>query len=515
MNPNNRSIDGFGQSKMPGTRTAPSGTPPKQGMKINHGQGFARQERPASGQFSVQSEVLPDFERAANEISRESFHKQKKKKKRIRPVKLIKRTLTLLAIITIGAGGFFAYRFASLAGNVFSGGGSSAVLFGDVAPAALSKEGDGRVNSLVIGIGGEGHDGANLADTIMIASLDPFTKEASLVSIPRDFYVEYNGSFVRINEVHALGEQRQEGGGPEALETLVEEQFDIPIHYYMRLEFSALEQAVDVLGGIDVEVANEVYDASVANTFGKPLAFKPGVHTMDGRTALIYSRSRKGTIGGGDFARTERQKEVMQAMFVKGLAKGTFSSPSKVSSLLSTFNNNVKTSISLNEIMQLYNVGKEVDVNTIKADTLGYEDDDGNRLLSDYTTSTGAQVLIPSDGIGDNYRTSLFIRSKMVDSYIKREQPNLVILNASGTSGLAGDYQDLYEALGYTVSKIDNFDGANLVQTELVEINEKEYSKHFISKRLGVVDLSERSAIKDAYVGADYVIILGTDAVRE
>lgn len=396
------------------------------------------------------------------------------------------------------------------------GGGHSSALFGDVEPGDLNKEGDGRVNILLIGIGGANHDGGNLADTIMIGSLDAKNNQVSLISIPRDYYVESDdGSYKRINQITADCEEVKIDSGPECLVKEIENDFDIPLHYYVRLDFTAFKEAVDTVGGIDVNVHEHVKDSSLAWILGQPLEFEPGIHHMDGETALYYSRARYAEIGGTDFARTQRQKEVITALFNKTLSLGTFSSPAKIQGLMSAFSDNLVSNLGLSEVNALYGVGKNINPDTINNATISYEDDDGNPLLEDYTDPvTGAQVLLPAAGAGDNSDVANYIKSKMQDPYLLAESPVISIYNASGIDGLAVKYQKMYRAMGYTVKKASNY-GSIRVDTEVVEFNEKPFTRNFLLKRFGLTKTGDQSLAKDdnsAENPVDYVIILGSDA---
>src|SRR5690606_1750435 len=122
--------------------------------------------------------------------------------------------------------------------------GGALALQGNIDPSQLNGEGDGRVNILLIGIGGDRHEGGQLADTIMVASIDPFNNETALLSLPRDLRVAIPGQWsTKINAAHALGEEsnfREQGypnGGPGLLQKTVEEALGINIHYYVRVDF--------------------------------------------------------------------------------------------------------------------------------------------------------------------------------------------------------------------------------------------------------------------------------------
>ena len=128
------------------------------------------------------------------------------KVKRHRFRKILKYSALTAAILVLAGGGYFAYKLYHTQKKVLAGGGKSVtVCSDDVDISQLKNEGDSRINILLLGIGGPGHDGANLTDTILLASIDPITDKTALISIPRDFWVKIpGGGLNKINAAYAL-----------------------------------------------------------------------------------------------------------------------------------------------------------------------------------------------------------------------------------------------------------------------------------------------------------------------
>src|SRR6185369_16536807 len=123
----------------------------------------------------------------------------------------------------------------------------------------LKGEGDGRVNILVLGIGGAGHEAPNLSDTMMVISFDPKTKDAAMLSIPRDLYVKIPATShtgVQYGKINAANVY----GGPELAARVVSNVIGVPIHYYVLIDFSGFRQAIDAVGGVDINVPTAIYD---------------------------------------------------------------------------------------------------------------------------------------------------------------------------------------------------------------------------------------------------------------
>jgi anionic cell wall polymer biosynthesis LytR-Cps2A-Psr (LCP) family protein len=120
------------------------------------------------------------------------------------------------------------------------------------------KNDDGRVNILLLGIGGRGHDGPYLTDTIMVASIDIESGDTDLISLPRDIWVPTTRS--KINAVYAYGFEKGDGAGLVQAKDAVEKIVGVPIHYGVRIDFGGFVKAVDLVDGVEVDVARAFVD---------------------------------------------------------------------------------------------------------------------------------------------------------------------------------------------------------------------------------------------------------------
>ncbi len=257
--------------------------------------------------------------------------------------KTIKRTVLATAVLILAGGGYFGYKLYSAQKRVLAGGGKSvSVCTDNVDVNRVKTEGDSRINILLLGIGGPGHDGANLTDTILLASIDPITDKVALISIPRDLWVKIPGDgSQKINAAYAdaviASKAKTDVGKVEAgiaqLDKTLKPLLDgVSINYHVLLDFAAFRQTVNALGGIDVNVPETLYDPTVAwENHYNPVIAKKGWQTFNGDQALLYVRSRETS---SDFARGERQRLVISAIKQKAFSAGTFSNPLKISSLL-------------------------------------------------------------------------------------------------------------------------------------------------------------------------------------
>ncbi|MFW6110197.1 MAG: LCP family protein [Patescibacteria group bacterium] len=248
-----------------------------------------------------------------------------------------------------------------------------------------------------------------LTDTIIVASLktsDEGTgKDAVLLSIPRDLWVDTGYFSGKVNSAYAVGEKNNDQGTAFA-SRVVEGVLGLPIHYYAVIDFSGFKQGVDILGGIEVDV-EQVFDDYRYPIPGKECAepkesrwehihFDAGPQIMDGEKALKFVRSRKAQgPEGSDFARSRRQQKVLLAMRDKALSLSLFSDFGEIRNLYDTFNQSVETNISWPDVQKLAPL--VMNIETVDTHVL----DGGQGLLKSVENNEnygGSWVLVPTAG---------------------------------------------------------------------------------------------------------------------
>ncbi|HMS23762.1 MAG TPA: LCP family protein [Candidatus Saccharibacteria bacterium] len=425
--------------------------------------------------------------------------------------------LALFMLVGLSILGLLYWR----ARQVFDGGDSALALSCDVNPSLLQKEGDGRVNVLLLGKGGPGHDGPDLTDTILIASVDSCQREVGLLSIPRDLYVQRPGNgYTKINNVYpqakeealALGKSKKEAEkiGIEAIEKVAGQVTGMPIHYYTMVDFKAFQKAIDTVGGIDVNVKEPLYDPSVAwENNWDPLIADKGVQHFNGKKALLFSRSRFGS-ARGDFDRTERQRQVMVALKEKALSLGTFSNPIKITGLLNAFGSHVHTNLSIDDILKLYEIGK--DVGEDKVISVGLADPPNEFVTTD--TIDGLSVVVPKAGI-DNYgEIHKYLRTKLRDGFLKKENAGIVVLNGTSDAGLAKKYANNLKSYGYKIVSTGDAPNKGSAGIQLIDLRngDNKYTKRYLelrTKTTAINKLPEGVSVDPEKT--DFVIIVGKE----
>lgn len=431
----------------------------------------------------------------------------------------LRATAVIVVIALLGAGFLFSKAYFKV-NKVFKGGGAAAALQANVEPSLLKGEGDGRVNMLFLGRGGTGHDGPDLTDTILLVSIDPVNKSTAMVSIPRDLWVQSAGSGSKINAVFANAKykaqnkypkdvKKAEQAGINAIEQTVTSVLGVPIHYYAMVDFKAFQQAVDTVGGVDINVPETLTDYSMAwENGGNAVLAKKGPQHFDGKHALMYVRSRHGS-ARGDFDRAERQRLFITALSKKVLSAGTYTNPVKISQLLSAFGDHVTTDLSISDGLRLVDIVKAIPDSSIASVGLA----DPPNVLVNTGNYNGQSIVKPVAGMGDFSQIQSFIRNKLRDSYIANENAKIAVLNGTATAGLAGTKGDQLKSYGYNVTKVADAPTQTYTKTVLVDLTKgkKRYTQNYLEKRFNVKAVTK---LPDATIqpeGADFVIILGSN----
>ena len=212
--------------------------------------------------------------------------------------------------------------------------------------AFVNEKVEWTTNILIAGIGGKWHDGSDLTDSIMLASLDGKTKKVTLLSIPRDLYVSY-GKWEwagRINTLYDLWKRDTVG-----IKYLVEKVTEITgqqIDHHIVIDFSGFKQIIDILGWVSVDVPEDLLDREYPdNNWGYTVfSVKKWPQNFDGDTALKYARSRHST---SDFDRSNRQQLILKAIKEKASELGYITNPEKISDLYGAVISHLDTDFSL------------------------------------------------------------------------------------------------------------------------------------------------------------------------
>jgi LCP family protein required for cell wall assembly len=379
-----------------------------------------------------------------------------------------RRVFFIVALFTIFGGVFFLADVVIPGTRLANNFGSSG-FFSQLTHLTFSGqkgivgEANGRINVLLLGIGGAGHEAPLLADTIIVASIAPDTQQLALFSLPRDLVVPYpDGSWRKVNEIYVTAERKNPGSGLAAAAATLEPVLGLQIPYQVLVDFSGFAQLIDAVGGVDVQVDKTFTDPrfpiigedenpNYTDRFTKA-TFTAGLEHMSGERALMYARSRHGNNGeGSDFARAKRQQKLILAVKARVLQANVLLNPLTVNRLATQLSAHLKTNIEPWEGLRLYQMAKDVPTEQITRVTI--DDAPGGLLISDIN-GDGAYVLRPRGGSFDTIKAlaaNIFATEKVVT-----EQARIGILNGTLVSGLANRTADQLAAAGYSIVSIAN-----------------------------------------------------------
>lgn len=432
------------------------------------------------------------------------YGRWKEKRVQKKRVTALKRIFTILVAVL-----FALFLFAAVAKALMSVRSIGMTDIFRVAGSALEKDEHGFTNFLLLGQGHSEHDGKNLTDTIMVASIDPENTGASvLLSLPRDLYLlkterigkgKLNTMFrdVRSHFIFQKGMEEKEA----VQQTLHELKYELgrslglDIHYTVKVDFIAFEKAVDLLGGIDIEVPYTIEDNDYPDeNFGyEPFVIQKGMQHLDGATALKYARSRSTT---SDFSRSARQQQILKAMAHKAKEEGVIDGAA-ITSFMKIMSENIATTMSLREMIGAADLAQKLDKDKVVTMQLS----DRNALYDSFIEPggflytpprnlfEGASVLLPVSipefpvtwKQPQALATLLF---KNRDVYLRN--PSIAILNAGAPPGSARKLSTELTRYGFSVALIENAETDKLESSMIIAPPEPDDLVEFFSTLFSV-----------------------------
>jgi LCP family protein required for cell wall assembly len=437
-----------------------------------------------------------------------------------------KKKNILLALLVIAFPVFyFGYKYASGLNKIT--GGNIASIFNST---KLKGESEGRVNILISGTSEDdpGHEGADLTDSVMVVSINTIDKSVLMLSLPRDLWINYEdnnsilGSQGKLNEAYFRGKEQstknnEVEAGMNNLSKVVTNVTGFPIHYYIKINYQAFRDAVNAVGGVDINIDSGdpycVGGGGIYDPYAGNIKLKKGLQHLDGEQALNLSRARNDGGGcgmaGSDFSRTEYQRKIMIELRKKALSLGVLSNPSKVSDLLDSVGNNINHSFEANEIIRLYELGKDINETGILSEGLS-----GDNELINYQAPNGASALTPKNGTFNYASIKFFIRKLTSNDPVVKEEPKVVVLNGTNISGLASKKSDNLTAIGVEVVSLGNAPTKDYQDNQIIVLNkDKPASLKLLQEKISPVTIAD-AEIEEQYKGkydADFVIIVGNN----
>jgi LCP family protein required for cell wall assembly len=401
-----------------------------------------------------------------------------------------------------------------------------------VSGAGLEQDEYGYTNILLLGQGNEDHDGKDLTDTIIVASIDPKeTNSVVLLSLPRDLYflkTEKMGKG-RLNSMFRdyRGYLRHKGKETEeaSLETMEElaaeigRSLGLEMHGAIKVNFTAFTEAVDAIGGIEINVPYDIIDPEYPDeNFGfDPFEIYAGLQKLDGATALKYARSRHTT---SDFGRSQRQQQLIAAIGQKAKEQKIYKSPNVISEFVSIFRENVETTFSMRELIGLAELAEKVDRENIIAMQLN----DRNALYDSFIEPGGLLYTPPRDQFdGASVLLPVSIPEfpvtwKQIQAFssilfslreVHLKKPKISVLNAGASPGMARKLGTELTRFGFDVDLIANASIEKRDHSTVSPLGETEQElSAFFADLLQIEDISTPADLP-ADEQRDIIIIIG------
>lgn len=433
--------------------------------------------------------------------------------------RVLKWLVAIVAVLFLGFGVFVAVRGAGILDKIFIGQNKNVfqrlgdIISGQTGGSKLEGESDGQVNVLLLGIGGPGHDGPYLSDTIILAQLRPGDKKANLISIPRDYLVNTKEIGQRkINAVFAESYQKNQDWDKAgaSIREVVEKMSGQEIPYFAVIDFNGFEKTIDLLGGIDVQIDRTFTDYTFPNDkegYIPAVTFKEGHENMNGERALIFARSRHAAGGeGSDFARSLRQQKIIHAAKQKVVSLNIVADAGKINELFTIIGEHFHTNMSPGQMLRAYNLTKDFGEGQVTSMNL---DPEGGIICPQTLEESGAFVLTVCPG-----KTSKDVQDYFKNSFstgqLTAEKAIVWLADSSTTGRLYKAAETELNNAGLTVYKVI-YGGKPLSQSVVYSVNNKPTTAEYIAKALDASPVTlPPPGIKIDASKVDVIVILGS-----
>ncbi len=392
-------------------------------------------------------------------------------------------------------------------------------------PEPVKWDGTSRVTLLVVGLDArdlEAKAEASRSDTMMLLTLDPLSKTAGMLSVPRDMWVNVPppvNKYAKINQAYYFGELlKLPGGGPAMAVKTVQSFLGVPIQFYAQIDFQAFEKFIDTIGGINVTVEQEMDIDPLGRTAdGKSntIHLVPGRVHLDGPAALAFARARH--ITGDDFSRAKNQQEVIMGIRQKILRLNMLPTlVAKAPEIYQELSSGIHTNLTLDQVIKLSMFAINIQLDQIKKGVLGPNEADFAK------SADGLDILIPKPDKIRIVRDEVFTTggpagpaatNKDEAALMKSENARVTLRNGSSTAGLANQTSDYFKQNGLNIVEVANADKA-YNETTITIYNGKPYTAAYLAKVMNV----PTSRITTTYTPdakTDIVVLIGQDWARK
>jgi len=386
-----------------------------------------------------------------------------------------------------------------------------------IQPTPIQWNGTKRVTVLLLGLDYRDWEAGETprSDSMILLTVDPQSKTAGMMSIPRDMWTIIPGfDYYKINTAYFLGERyKLPGGGPELARQTIESFLGVPIDYYAQIDFNTFVEFIDALGGLDMKIKKAIKVDPVGP--GNTIILEPGTQTLTGAVALAYARNRYTEFD--DFDRAQRQQEVMMAIRNQVVNLNMLPTlVAKAPELYASLSKGIKTNLTLDDIIRLAYLAQSIPPENIQKGVIDVH------MVSFAKSPDGLDVLVPNPLKIHELRDSIFKtgisegKLQYGDDWaaiLKEEGARVEISDASRIDGLGEKTANYLREKGINVISVAPATGSSTV-TYVKGYTGTVYTAQYLADLFEV----DSSRIYMQYIPdspMDIVLMIGTDWARK
>ena len=387
--------------------------------------------------------------------------------------------------------------------------------------ALPSWDGGSRVTLLFIGLDErdwEEGQGAPRSDTMILFTIDPISKTAGMLSIPRDMWVNIPGfGYSRINTAYSSGEgNKLPGGGPGLAVKTVEQFIGVPVQYYAQVDFKAFEEAIDAMGGLYLCPEERITIDPIGPK--PPVKMGPECRSYWGYEILGYARNRK--TEGGDVDRANRQQKVVMALVNQVFSPQNFPTMvSKAPKIYEEAESGLRTNLSFDDALKLGVLLSQVPPGNIKRGVIDF-----TMVTLDNVTLAGqnASIFKPIPDKIRVLRDEIFSTGGPLSpmatgdptALMQEDAARVRVVNGTYTEGLPERTGNYLLAQGMQVVEAGGYASSQYARTTIVMYGPKLYALRYLISVFGVSATNQILFAPDATSNVDIEIRVGADALN-
>ncbi|MFY9228446.1 MAG: LCP family protein [Candidatus Microsaccharimonas sp.] len=460
----------------------------------------------------------------------------KAKHPRHKALKIIKWVIIIALVLGALVGAYVVLRTVLASNGIFKGN-----IFDIVKSDPLKQDANGRSNFLIVGTSEDdpGHEAAYLTDSIMIVSVDQTAKNAYIISVPRDLYVQYDmpclpGYSGKINSFFSCVNEGEDDTAEQdrlaKTQAFIGEIMGIDIQYGVHVNYTVMRDVVNAIGGsIEVTIESRNPNGQMDSNFdwkcgatyserikncpprGHFIDYPNGKVTLDAEHALYLAQARGDaapTYGfeQSNFDRERNQQKILVAIRDKAMSAGTLTNIGSVTGLIDALGKNLRTNIQTKEIRTLMDLARDIKSENVQSIDLFKT---GEAQFTTRTIAGAGSVVLPSEGqfMYDSLRA--YVLNYLLNGPVIKEEPNITVLNGSSSVGVAQTEADMLAEKGFIVDSVDNAPDGTYEKIEIYQITMDKTASAAKLKQLYGVTMKMTTPPVSVVGETDFVIIIG------